>query len=453
MKKLVCLLVALVMLMSLVTGCGAKTEETTAAPATPAASAVKEEAATPTEKIKLVGMCWGNPVTLEQTTAEFMAANPEIAEKYEISWVVGGQNGDEVAAKVRLALSANENICDFLIMNYPMVPEFARAGALVDVSEALAKYDGELTNASLALSSCEGQTVGIPLKSNAKVWFYRQDIFEECGVDVASIKNVDDFIAAGKKIQETYPDSYMWNLGATPQAYQYYLTLSGNGARFYDEDGNYNISSDAATIQMLEDYKKMVDAGIISNVCDWTTDWERALADGTLVSQPCAGWLGEGQFLPTYSGEENKGNWAVTAWPEIGGAVGGSDAGGSVFVIPTFSSNPEAAAEYVAAYTLSEEGSKIVARANVAPPNNAKAMEDDALFADQAEGYFGPSLMDAQYAAMDVLSVGSISPNYSAESGIVVEYFTKAVYGEMTIEDALAAAEADLQTVIGNAYE
>lgn len=453
MKKLVCLLVALVMLMSLVTGCGAKTEETTAAPATPAASAVKEEAATPTEKIKLVGMCWGNPVTLEQTTAEFMAANPEIAEKYEISWVVGGQNGDEVAAKVRLALSANENICDFLIMNYPMVPEFARAGALVDVSEALAKYDGELTNASLALSSCEGQTVGIPLKSNAKVWFYRQDIFEECGVDVASIKNVDDFIAAGKKIQETYPDSYMWNLGATPQAYQYYLTLSGNGARFYDEDGNYNISSDAATIQMLEDYKKMVDAGIISNVCDWTTDWERALADGTLVSQPCAGWLGEGQFLPTYSGEENKGNWPVTAWPEIGGAVGGSDAGGSVFVIPTFSSNPEAAAEYVAAYTLSEEGSKIVARANVAPPNNAKAMEDDALFADQAEGYFGPSLMDAQYAAMDVLSVGSISPNYSAESGIVVEYFTKAVYGEMTIEDALAAAEADLQTVIGNAYE
>lgn len=451
MKKIVSLLIALTMLLTLFAGCGTTTEKGPAATQAAAADAKDEKVSA--EKIKLVGMCWGNPVTLEQTTAEFMAANPEIAEKYEISWVVGGQNGDEVAAKVRLALSANENICDFLIMNYPMVPEFARAGALVDVSATLAKYDGELTNASLALSTCEGQTVGIPLKSNAKVWFYRQDIFEECGVDVAAIRNVDDFIAAGKKIQETYPDSYMWNLGATPQAYQYYLTLSGNGARFYDENGNYNISSDAATIAMLEDYKKMVDAGIISDVCDWTTDWERALADGTLVSQPCAGWLGEGQFLPTYSGEANKGNWAVTAWPEIGGAVGGSDAGGSVFVIPAFSSNPEAAAEFVAAYTLSEEGSKIVARANVAPPNNAKAMEDESLFADQADGYFGPSLMDAQYAAMDVLSVGNISPNYSSESTILVEYFTKAVYGEMTIEEALAAAEADLQTVIGNAYE
>lgn len=451
MKKIVSLLIALTMLLTLFAGCGTTAEKGPAATQAAAADAKDEKMSA--EKIKLVGMCWGNPVTLEQTTAEFMAANPEIAEKYEISWVVGGQNGDEVAAKVRLALSANENICDFLLMNYPMVPEFARAGALADVSATLAKYDGELTNASLALSTCEGQTVGIPLKSNAKVWFYRQDIFEECGVDVAAIKNVDDFIAAGKKIQETYPDSYMWNLGATPQAYQYYLTLSGNGARFYDENGNYNISSDAATIAMLEDYKKMVDAGIISDVCDWTTDWERALADGTLVSQPCAGWLGEGQFLPTYSGEANKGNWAVTAWPEIGGAVGGSDAGGSVFVIPTFSSNPEAAAEFVAAYTLSEEGSKIVARANVAPPNNTKAMEDESLFADQADGYFGPSLMDAQYAAMDVLSVGNISPNYSSESTILVEYFTKAVYGEMTIEEALAAAEADLQTVIGNAYE
>ena len=268
-----------------------------------------------------------------------------------------------------------------------------------------------------------------------------------------AIKNVDDFIAAGKKIQEKYPNSYMWNLGATPQYYQYYMTLSGNGARFFDEDGNYVISSDPGTIKMLEEYKKMVDAGIISNVCDWTTDWERALADGTLVSQPSAGWLVESIFLPTYSGEANKGKWAVTAWPEFAGSVGGSNDGGSVFVIPTFSSNPEATAEYLAAYTLSESGSKIIARANVAPPNNIKAMEDKTLFADQAEGYFGSSLMDAQYAAMNTLSITGVSPNYNAEVDIVVEYFTKAVYGEMTIEEALAAAEADLQTVIGNAFE
>ena len=113
MKKFVCLLMTLAMLLTLFAGCGKA--EAPAAPAAPAekeeaaAPVEKEEAAAPAEKIKLVGMCWGNPATLEACTAEFMAANPEMAEKYEVSWVVGGQNGQEVASKMRLALSANEN--------------------------------------------------------------------------------------------------------------------------------------------------------------------------------------------------------------------------------------------------------------------------------------------------------------------------------------------------------
>ena len=450
MKKFVCLLIALVMLLSLAEKAPA-TEQALAAPATSA----EGEANAPVEKIKLVGMCWGDPSGHEAATAEFMAANPEMAEKYEVSWVVGGQNGFEVCSKVRLALSANENICDFVFMNYPTVPEFARAGALVDVSDVVAKYEGEMTNAGLILSSYEGQTVGFPVKANVKVWYYRQDIFEECGVDAAAIKNVDDFIAAGLKIQEKYPNSYMWNLGANPQPYQYYMGLSGNGARFFDEEGNYNISTDTATIAVLEDYKKMVDAGIISNVCDWTTDWEHALADGTLVAQLGAGWLGNSPCLPTYSGEANKGNWAVAAgWPEIGGATGGSDDVGALFVIPTFSSDPEATADFLAAYTLSETGSKIQALTNMAPPINTKAMEDKTLFADTAaEDYFNHAFMGAQNEAMDGVTAVDYSPNNSAETDILVEYFTKAVYGEMTIEDALAAAEADLKAVIGNAFE
>lgn len=33
------------------------------------------------------------------------------------------------------------------------------------------------------------------------------------------------------------------------------------------------------------------------------------------------------------------------------------------------------------------------------------------------------------------------------------EYFTKAVNGQMSIDEALEAAQADLQTTIGNAFE
>ena len=40
-----------------------------------------------------------------------------------------------------------------------------------------------------------------------------------------------------------------------------------------------------------------------------------------------------------------------------------------------------------------------------------------------------------------------------AESDIVVPYFTKAVNGEISIDDALAMAQEDLEVQLGNAYD
>ena len=236
MKKLVALLLMLSMLV-------------------PAAAGSAEDG----EKIQLVGMCWGSTAQYEQQVAELMEANPELAEKYEVTWVLGGEGDGDCAEKIRLGLSANEYMCDFSVLNYTQLPEFARAGVLADLTDAIAPYQETMTEAAKTLSQYEGQTLAVPFEVKTKVWFYRSDIFEECGVDVESITDTDSFIAAGKKIQETYPDSYMWNFGSNTSPYVFYLTLSGNGASFFDENGNYNIASDPGTRAMLEDYKKMVE--------------------------------------------------------------------------------------------------------------------------------------------------------------------------------------------------
>lgn len=427
MKKLVALLLMLSMLV-------------------PAAAGSAEDG----EKIQLVGMCWGSTAQYEQQVAELMEANPELAEKYEVTWVLGGEGDGDCAEKIRLGLSANEYMCDFSVLNYTQLPEFARAGVLADLTDAIAPYQETMTEAAKTLSQYEGQMLAVPFEVKTKVWFYRSDIFEECGVDVESITDTDSFIAAGKKIQETYPDSYMWNFGSNTSPYAFYLTLSGNGASFFDENGNYNIASDPGTRAMLEDYKKMVDAGIIADLSDWTPDWENALADGTIVSQPCAAWLGQDIFLPTYSGEGNE--WKVTTWPVIGGTDTGSDAGGSVMVVPSFSQHPQEAAEFIAALCLSEEGSKSVFRMSGSLPQNTTVLADDSFFADQADGYFGTSFIDAQKRAVDKFSIFNYSPNASAEQTIVVEYFIKAIYGQMSIDDALAGAQSDLENMIGNAF-
>ena len=85
-------------------------------------------------------------------------------------------------------------------------------------------------------------------------------------------------------------------------------------------------------------------------------------------------------------------------------------------------------------------------------PQNTKALEDEALFAEQAKGYFGDTFVNAQKAAFDKYAIFDYSPNASAEQTIVMEYFTKAIYGQMSIDDALNAAQNDLQIMIGNAF-
>ena len=393
MKKLFAMFLALAMLLTMVGSC-----------------AVAEE------KIHLTGMCWGSTAQYEQLVADVLATNPELAEKYEVSWVLGGEGDDNSAEKMRLALSANENLCDFVVLNYTQIPEFARAEALVDISEALKPYADTMTTAALGLSQYEGQTIAVPFEVKTKVWFYRSDIFEECGVQVEDITDTDSFIAAGKKIQEKYPNSYMWNFGSNVSDYAYYLTLSG----------------------------------VIADISDWTPDWENALANGTILTQPCAAWLGQDIFLPKYSGAGNQ--WKVTTWPVIGGTDAGSDAGGSVMAVPAFSAHPEEAAELISYICLSEEGSKCVFHMTGSLPQNTVALADDSLFADQANGYFGTTFVDAQKSAVDKFAIFNYSPNASSEQTIVCEYFTKAVNGQMSIDEALNAAQADLQTTIGNAF-
>jgi len=59
-------------------------------------------------KIRLIGMGWGATENNERMTARLFAEFPELAEKYEVEWVIGGGSNGEVGERIRLALAANE---------------------------------------------------------------------------------------------------------------------------------------------------------------------------------------------------------------------------------------------------------------------------------------------------------------------------------------------------------
>jgi len=451
MKKLLVTLLAGVMLLSAV-GCGAQGEaqEGTAGAAGTTNEVTNEE--TPSGKTKIRIMVFGSLDGKMAEWEDILALDPEMDAKYEVELISGGANIVESMEKARLALASGESICDIMRVNYSYVPELARAGVLYDLSDAIAPYEDNLVEAAKMLSQYEGKTVGIPSQMKTRLWFYRQDIFEECGIDATQIKTTDDFIAAGKKIREKYPDTYMMNLGHAPADYNYFLTLSGNGASFCDADGNYNISSNEGVIKCLEDYKKIQDAGLCMDVSDWTPDWENAFANDQLISCLSASWLST-PYLPNYAGEDDAGKWAATLWPEIGGSTGGSDGGGSVYIVPNFSSHPEEAAELVAWHQLSEVGELgyYEMTGSIAYIANKEVLKSERI-AEDVNPYFTDTYLQAQIDAADAFGVFNYTPNASAETTIALEYFTKAVYGEMSIADALKAAEDDMKAQLGNAY-
>lgn len=451
MKKIIAFVLALSVICSLC-ACGANAEPEVNEPTKAAAAPAEASKETPVEKVKIKVMIWGTIDGRDELEKRWISANPAFDGKYEIEYILGGANSAECMDKIRLALASGENICDVIILNYTQVPELARAGVLMDLSDYYAPYEADICEAGKQLSQYDGKYVAVPSEIKTRIWYYRQDIFDECGVDATQVKTTDDFIAAGLKIQEKYPDAKMFNLGPQAQPYDFLLTMSGNGASYFDENGNYNLSTNQGIISCLEDYKKMIDAGIVSDSSDWTADWENELADGTIVSVPSAAWMGNDTFLPTYSAE-NKGKWACTTWPAFGGATSGSDGGGQIWAIPSFSSCPEEAAEYITWKWLSEDGGNIYfdVYKTITGICNVNVLNSDVVM-NTPNDFFGMSLTKAQVIAADQFSIFNYSPNASAEQTIAMEYFRKAIYGDMSITEALEAAEKDMTDQIGNAF-
>lgn len=194
MKRVLAMLLTGVLTIGLLTGCGKEDKDTSGSGGK---SAEKSDSA---EKEKFTIMGWGDPSDLQKYVDAAFEAYPELAEKYEPEIMIAGKGDVDVYAKLRLALTSGEELPDIVQINRTGLPEFAAAGVLEDLTEVVGEYEDNLNNGAKALAKYEDTYLGIPYEVKTKLWFYRQDIFEELGIKAEEVKNLDDFIAAGKKV-------------------------------------------------------------------------------------------------------------------------------------------------------------------------------------------------------------------------------------------------------------
>ena len=201
---------------------------------------------------------------------------------------------------LQTALSAGDGAPDVAMVEGAYVAQYRESSALTNLLEE--PYNaGELEKDFVEFKwdqckSADGSAVRlIPWDVGPCTYFYRTDIFEECGLptdpdEVAELMSTwDGVLEVARKVN--IPGK-RWLL---PDASYLYFELFCN-RDYYDEDLNLQLERDG-DLDCLNAVIKMREEGLDMNVDMWGTEATAAYGDGSLVSVCTGGWFGG--FLKT----------------------------------------------------------------------------------------------------------------------------------------------------------
>ena len=418
----------------------------------------------PAEPVTVTAMGWGGASRFDADVVEFYKAHPELKGKINLVFVSPGAHDAEVNQALRLSFASGYGAPDFFSANYASIPEFAKAGQLLDLEEKLAPWLGDLTEGAKKLMLFQGKYVCLPTQPKPKLWFYRKDLFENAGIDPAGVKTFEDYMEAGQKFIDANPGHYFYNLGAQPIHYRYSQWMSHDEICMANEDGTFNITSDERFGQMYDEFKQMYHADCCFQVADFGSDWQPGFEDESICGWIVGAW---GINWVNAMAPEQGGLWTFTLSPEH--TRYGSDAGGGTYAIPKIAPHPEEAWQVMEGFILDTKGAVLrwQNKSGLFPMTKAAAaevvrivdsgerpegMDDDAwkLF---GANYYGKDYVARFYEALDTLHVGCFDPAFQAELAILRNHCEAYIAGTETLQESLANCQADMETQIGNPWE
>ncbi len=116
-------------------------------------------------------------------------------------------------------------------------PEFADAGALMDLSGPLEKagVGDELVPGLVEAGTVDGTLYGMPWYAGVRSIVYRTDVFEKAGLEQPT--TWDQLVAAAEKIKKSNPDMLAFPVAGDSE-YGVYPFIWGNGGEIATQDGD-----------------------------------------------------------------------------------------------------------------------------------------------------------------------------------------------------------------------
>ncbi len=301
---------------------------------------------------------------------------------------------EDVASEIGIARLTGRAIPDLAVTRYRDIQSLIARDDLLDMTPWMEPHAAKISPQILDYCMDGDAFYCVPWHIGPTVLFYRRDIFEaaELPSDPESVSEMvatwDDFLVTCIEIRRRT------GLLCMPYIYQSLLLdmMWQQGVGLLDQEGEINID-DPAVVSILEKFEEFRAARVIRKNEPGGEEWESDLsADLDAVDAPAVAtiihpsWLGH--RLKNQFETKQEGNWGITflpAWEEGGqrSAMGG----GSAYVIPQESANPDAAWAFIEFMALNEENQLAqFAYSDYFPALNTTY--DDPLFA-QEDTFYG----------------------------------------------------------------
>ncbi|GGW69953.1 extracellular solute-binding protein [Streptomyces galilaeus] len=313
--------------------------------------------------------------------------------------VVNAGQGTPQYTKLRTALKAGSGAPDLVQIEYQAIPTFTITDSLLDLRPygAAALKERFVDWTWSQVSGSGGEVWAIPQDTGPMGMLYRQDIFDEHGIEVPT--TWDEFAAAARKLHKADPDVYLTNLAANQPAAWHGLQWQA-GAKPYASSGKSDITisvDDAASRKLGEYWGGLAKEGVIGVEPDFTDAWYAALNKGKYATWITAAW---GPVFLSGSAKATAGKWRAAPLPQWDAAKPSSgNWGGSTTAVIRAGKNPIAAAVFAQFLNSDPASARMFATEQFFFPAT-KALLTDAEFIGQTPSFYGGQKVNQLFAGI-----------------------------------------------------
>ena len=393
----------------------------------------------------------GDMIRMQKLTEDFTAKHPDI----NVEWVTLEEN--ILRERVTTDIATKGGQYDVLTIGTYEVPIWAKQDWLVPLDGMPEDYaPDDLIPAVKGALSVDGKLFAAPFYAESAMIMYRTDLAEAAGIKLSEAPTWTEVMAAAKAMTDKSKDQYGICLRGKPGwgENMAFMTAMANsyGARWFDMDWKPQFDSPewkAALTDYLTMMTEYGPPGASSNGFNENLSlfqqgkcgmWIDSTVAASFVTDPAsstvADKVGFAKF-PNKDGVDNHGNW-LWAWS---------------LAIPASSDAPDAAKTFIA-WATSKGYTDLVASKDgwrAAPPGTRTSLYANpdyqaaapfaamTLTAIESANTQKSSVQDIPYTGGQFVAI----PEFQGIGTAVGQQFSAALAGQMSADDALAAAQAN----------